>query len=118
MKLYYFGFRTFIISLVSGLILFIFIMIVKLLGDKAFKQESIGGGDIKLITMFGFVFGVRLALVSLVVGSFLAFPYALYCSIKKSNREIPFGPFLITALLFVFIFMEPIKNMLNLLIFW
>ena len=117
LKYYYFGTRTLVISLISGLLMFIFIMVVKFLGDKAFKQESLGGGDIKLITMFGFVFGIRLALVSLVLGSFLAFPYALYCSLQKTNREIPFGPFLVTALLFVFIFMEPIKSFLNLLIF-
>ncbi len=116
LKLYHFGFKTFLISLISGLLMFIFIMLVKLAGDKIFKQESLGGGDIKLITMFGFIFGVRLSLVAVVLGSFLAFPYAVYSSIQKTNKEIPFGPFLITSLLFVFIYMEPIKNLLNLFI--
>lgn len=116
MKLYFFGFDTFAISIASGIIMFIFMIVIKVIGDKMFKQESLGGGDIKLAMFFGFVFGVRLSFVSLVLGSFLAFPYAIYCSLAKSNREIPFGPFLITALLIVFIYMEPIKNFLNIFI--
>lgn len=116
-KLYIFGVRTFIISIASGLIMFMFLYIIKLIGDKWFGQESLGGGDIKLAAFFGFVFGVRLSMVSLVLGSFLAFPYAIFCSFAKTEKEIPFGPFLITALLIVFIYMEPIKELLNLLVF-
>ena len=117
LKLYYFGFDTFTKSIFSGLIMFIFMLIVKLFGDKVFKRESLGGGDIKLVTFFGFVFGIRLSLASLVFGSFFAFPYAIYITLSKKDREIPFGPFLITALLVVFIYMDPIKNFMD-LIFW
>lgn len=116
LKMYFFGFDTFAISIASGIIMFMFMMIIKVIGDKVFKQESLGGGDIKLAMFFGFVFGVRLSFVSLVLGSFLAFPYAIYCSLAKNDREIPFGPFLITALLVVFIYMEPIKNFLNIFV--
>lgn len=117
LKLYFFGFRTFVISVVSGLVMFMFMYIIKLAGDKWFGRESLGGGDVKLSIFFGFVFGVRLAMVSLVLGSFLAFPYALYCSFSENGKEIPFGPFLITGLLIVYMYMEPIKEILNLLIF-
>ena len=97
--------------------MFVFMLLVKLFGDKAFKRESLGGGDVKLVTFFGFVFGVRLSFVSVVLGSFLAFPYAIFCSLSKKNREVPFGPFLILALLIVFIYMEPIKDFLNLFVY-
>ena len=117
LKLYYFGFNTFTRSIYSGLIMFVFMLLVKLFGDKAFKRESLGGGDVKLVTFFGFVFGVRLSFVSVVLGSFLAFPYAIFCSLSKKNREVPFGPFLILALLIVFIYMEPIKDFLNLFVY-
>ena len=113
LKMYYFGFSTFTRSVYSGLIMFIFMLIIKLCGDKAFKRESLGGGDVKLVTFFGFVFGVRLSFVSVVFGSFLAFPYALFLSLAKKDREVPFGPFLILGLLIVFIYMEPIKDFLN-----
>lgn len=117
LKLYFFGFNTFTRSIYSGLIMFIFMLLVKLIGDKVFKRESLGGGDVKLVTFFGFVFGVRLSFISIVLGSFLAFPYAIFTSISKKDREVPFGPFLILALLLVFIYMEPIKEFLNLFVF-
>ncbi len=117
LKLYYFGFPTFTRSIYSGLIMFVFMLVIKALGDKIFKRESLGGGDVKLVTFFGFVFGVRLSFVSVVLGSFLAFPYAMYISLAKKDREVPFGPFLILALLIVFIFMDPIKSFLNLFVY-
>ena len=117
LKLYNYGFDTFTRSIFSGLIMFVVMLLIKLFGDKIFKRESLGGGDIKLVTFFGFVFGVRLSLVSLVFGSFFAFPYALYLSISKKDREIPYGPFLIAALLVVFIYMEPIKEFMDLLVY-
>ena len=117
LKLYYFGFDTLTRSIFSGLIMFIFMILIKLLGDKVFKRESLGGGDIKLVAFFGFVFGVRLSFVAIVFGSFFAFPYAIYITLSKKDREIPFGPFLITALLIVFIYMDPIKEFMDLL-FW
>ena len=112
-KFIFFGFETFLISLCSGLLIFIFMMSIRYIGNKIFKQESIGGGDIKLSVLFGFVLGIRLSIVSLVLGSFLAFPYAIYCSLSSTQKEIPFGPFLISGLYFVFIFMEPINNFLT-----
>lgn len=115
LKYIFFGFEAFLISLCSGFLIFIFMMIVKYLGDKAFKQESIGGGDIKLAMFFGFVLEIRLSILALVVGSFLAFPYAIYCSISDKQKEIPFGPFLVMGLVIVFMFMEPLKYFLNII---
>ena len=115
LKFIFFGFETFWISVCSGLLLLIFMLVVKYIGDKAFKQESIGGGDIKLAVFFGFLLGIRLAIISLVVGSFLAFPYAIYYSLANKQKEIPFGPFLITGLYLVFVFMEPIKSFLSII---
>ena len=37
---------------------------------------------------FGFTLGIRLSFMSLVLGSFLAFPYALYFVIKNKEKEI------------------------------
>ncbi len=114
-KAIFFGFKTFLISLCSGLLIFLFMIIIRALGNKIFKQDSIGGGDIKLAMFFGFVLGVRLSIISLVIGSFLAFPVAVYYTLSKINKEIPFGPFLITGLYLVFIFMEPIKSFLTII---
>lgn len=113
LKFVFWGFETFLISLCSGILILVFMLIIKYIGDRIFKQESLGGGDIKLAVFFGFVLGIRLSIISLVLGSFLAFPYAIYSSLSSKIREIPFGPFLISGLYLVFLFMEPIKSFLT-----
>ncbi len=112
-KTIFFGFRTFMISIISGVCLFLFMYGIKKIGDKLFKANTLGGGDIKLASFFGFCLGVRLSIVSLIMGSLLAFPYAIYTIFSHKEKEIPFGPFLIGALLLVFLFMEPIRSFLN-----
>lgn len=112
LKFLFFGLETFLISFCSGFFLFLFMMFIKWIGDKLFKQESIGGGDVKLSIFFGFLLGIRLSIFSLILGSFLAFPCAVYYSLTNKQREIPFGPFLITGLYFTFLFMEPIRAFL------
>lgn len=100
-------------SIISGLLIFAFMFVIKLIGDKTFKRESLGGGDIKLGAFMGCALGIRLGLTSLVIGSFIALPYATYYVLKKQNKEIPFGPFLILAVLICFIFMSPINHFIN-----
>lgn len=115
MKFAFFGFETFLVSLCSGILIFIFMMIIRYIGNKIFKQESLGCGDIKLSMLFGFMLGIKLSIVSLVIGSFLAFPCAVYYSLTDKSREIPFGPFLVTGLYLVFVFMEPINKFLSII---
>lgn len=116
LKWYYFGFKTFIVSIISGVVLFLFMFIIKLIGDKVFKRESLGGGDIKLAIFFGFTLGIRLSFMSLVLGSFLAFPYALYFVIKNKEKEIPFGPFLMIGMLIIFLLQSLITDFINLIL--
>lgn len=109
------GFEEFLLSLCSGILMFLLFYAIKLIGDKIFKTESLGGGDVKLSMFFGFVVGLRLGIISIIVGSLLAFPVAIYYSFTNGKKEIPFGPFLITGLLIVFIFMEQINSFINVL---
>lgn len=109
-KWYTFGFKTFVESLCAGILIFIFMYSIRYVANKLFKRDSLGGGDIKLSTFFGFLVAIRLSIVSLCLGSFLAFPYAIYYSILDKKKEIPFGPFLILGLFVVFVFMEPINT--------
>ena len=74
------------------------------MGDLVFKKESLGGGDIKLALFIGATLGIKLSLINIVIASFIALPYALYYVITKKEKEVPFGPFLITANLLCFIF--------------
>ena len=115
LKFAFYGFKVFLLSICSGALIFIFMLVVRFIGTKFFKQEAIGGGDIKLAMFFGFVLGLRLSIVSLILGSFLAFPYAIYCSLRGKEREIPFGPFLIMGLDITFLFMTYINNFLSII---
>lgn len=110
LKWVFFGFETFILSLCSGILIFIFMVSIRLIANIVFKRDSLGGGDIKLATFFGFVVAIRLSIVSLCLGALLAFPYAIYYALLDKQKEIPFGPFLILGLYMVFLFMEPINS--------
>ena len=111
------GFNGLIISLLSGLLMFFFMLMVKIVGDKAFKRESLGGGDIKLSLFIGLVLGYKLSFINLVLASFLALPVAFYYLIKLKDREVPFGPFLIISTFIIYIFSTQILDFIDLLIY-
>jgi len=106
LKFIYFGLNPTLFAALSGLIIFTFIFAVKFLGDKVTGRESLGWGDVKLSFFIGIVLGVKLGLTSLIVASLIALPYALITMHVTKQKEIPFGPFLITGLLLVFFFMD------------
>ena len=111
------GFNGLIISLLSGLLMFFFMLMVKIVGDKAFKRESLGGGDIKLSLFIGLVLGYKLSFINLVLASFLALPVAFYYLVKLKDREVPFGPFLIISTFIIYIFSTQILEFIDLLIY-
>ncbi len=80
--------------LLNILIPFVVMYLIKILGDKLFKKESLGGGDIKLMLVFGLVLGYPLALFSIVIASFIALPISLINLIKNNTHELPLGPYL------------------------
>lgn len=116
LKFVYFGFIPCVKSIISGLLFFTFLMIVKFCGDKFFKRESLGWGDIKLSIFIGVLLGLKLGLIALVIGSCIALPYAVYYIAKKQEKEIPYGPFLMLGVYIVFVYMDFITNLLNLLL--
>lgn len=114
-KWIYFGGKAALLALVSGLVLFLAMAFIKFLGDRIFQKESLGGGDIKLSFFMGCVLGIRLGFISLVGASMIALPYAIVVVLSNKNKEIPFGPFLISSLLLTFIFMNQIIELLSVL---
>lgn len=102
--------------LLSGLIMFIILLIVKILGDKGFKQESLGWGDIKLTFLAGMVLGIKLGILYIFLGSFLAFPYAVFVTLRKKEGILPFGPFLVSGLLIIFWNSSFFINLINTLL--
>lgn len=105
------GFSGIANSIINGIIAFTFMFILKKFGDILFKKESMGGGDIKLMFIFGLILGYKIAILTIFLASIIALPIALIIIIKdqKLNNDpdvpetaLPFGPFLvISAILFL-----------------
>ena len=103
-KIMLYGFSNALSAFGSGLLGFILMYGIKLLGDFIFKAESLGGGDIKLFFMLGLVFNFSTLIVILFLSSFFALPYAISIMLMKKDNIVPYGPFIsltaITLLLF------------------
>ena len=89
-------------SLLSGLLLFFLMYFVMWIGSIIFKKECLGGGDVKMMFVFGIVLHPVLGLISIFIGSILALPVSLIFLWKKNDKMIPFGPFLLTSFAFIF----------------
>jgi len=80
-----------------GLFLFFIMYTIMLLGEKMFKRESLGGGDVKMMFVFGLVLDPIVGSLTIFLGSMLALPISLFMYYKYHNNAIPFGPFLLLA---------------------
>ena len=90
-------------KILSGIGAFLTMLFIKYAGDKMFKQDSLGGGDIKMMFVVGLVLGYALSVCNIFLATFIAFPIALFLLISKKNNVIPFGPFLGMAALIIFV---------------
>ena len=75
---------------------------VMLIGNKVLKKESLGGGDIKMMFLFGLVLDPLLGTLTIFLGSLFALPMSLYLMKKNNEKVIPFGPFLLLAFAFIY----------------
>jgi leader peptidase (prepilin peptidase)/N-methyltransferase len=91
------------VGILAGGLLF---LAIAELGDRVFKKESMGGGDVKLAAMLGAFMGWKgvfliLCLASL-LGTIIGLTALALAKDKQAARTIPFGPFLVTAGLITF----------------
>lgn len=100
----------------SGVGAFLAMYAIKILGDKAFKKESLGGGDIKLMFLFGLVIGFPMSICTIFLATFIAFPVALLILFSDKENIIPFGPFLSMAAIILLISKFTLTDILNFLI--
>lgn len=117
LKYFEVGLKNTGIAIIYGIVLFVFMYLIKLLGDKIFKRESLGGGDIKLCFIIGLTLGYygvgfRMSLICIIFSAFLALPYAIASFHLNKKNELPYGPFLIFSLVIIFIFFKKFYNLL------
>ena len=116
LKLFYFGINKTIHSIISGIILFIIMLLVQKLGTLIFKKDALGGGDIKLSFIIGLILDIKLGLCAIILSSFLALPYAVASMYLEKSHQVSYGPFLSGALLIVFFFMDKFNILVNFLL--
>lgn len=109
------GYKVLISSLINGLIAFIIMYLLKVLGDFMFKKESMGGGDIKLMFIFGLVLGAPLAIISIFVGSLIGLPISLILLSKNSEHIVPFGPYLSIGAIIILLLNIDFNTLINFL---
>lgn len=112
----FFGFKQSVINIGHAMGAFLLMLIVKAIGDFIFKKESLGGGDIKLMFLFGLVIGLPMSIVTIFFATFIAFPIAVYVLLKRKDNMIPFGPFLSVAAIILLISKINLNDIINFLI--
>ena len=115
-KYFIVGYPSIVYSLLDGVIAFIFMLLLKLFGDFIFKKESMGGGDIKLMFIFGVMFGYIISIFSVFVAALIGLPVSLILLKKNNSHEIPFGPFLAVAAIIILFTKIDVDTLINFLI--
>jgi leader peptidase (prepilin peptidase)/N-methyltransferase len=91
------------------------LLLVGFLGDRLFKRESMGGGDIKLAALLGAYLGWQQVVFVLISASFLGaligIAGILLSKQVKKTRLIPFGPFLALGAVVSIFFGEYLINL-------
>lgn len=116
LELVFFGLEFTVNKILSGILAFITMYGIKMIGDKMFKKESMGGGDIKLMFLFGIVIGFPLSICDIFLATFIAFPVAIYLLFSRKDSLIPFGPFLAMAAILIHISKVDISSIINFII--
>lgn len=111
-----YGLETTSKNIMFGLLAFLLMYMIKLIGDRLFKKESMGGGDIKLMFLFGLVIGFSLSICDIFLATFIAFPIALFLLVRRKDNMIPFGPFLAMGAILIHISKVNIDSIINFLI--
>ena len=116
LELLFFGLDFAVEKIVAGILAFLTMYMIKLIGDKLFKKESMGGGDIKLMFLFGIVIGYALSLCDIFLATFIAFPVAVFILFSRRDNLIPFGPFLAMGAILIHISKIDFTSIINFLI--
>lgn len=99
-----------------GFIMFLFMFALMKLGNALFKEESLGGGDIKLMGVLGMIFKPLLSVTSLTLAAFLALPGSLYLMITKKDKIMPFGPFIVAAFIIIMFTGIDVRDIIDFLV--
>lgn len=109
------GIKEGFIAIGSGILLFAIMYFIMFLGNLAFKRESLGGGDVKLMFLSGLTLHPLVGIFSIFLASVLALPVSLVLLYTNKDHVMPFGPFIAIAILILFYMKIDINQILSLL---
>ncbi len=109
------GIKDTLIAIGSGLLSFGVMYAIMKLGNLAFKRESLGGGDVKLMFISGLTLHPLLALFSIFLSSILALPTSILLLHTNKEHVLPFGPFIALAILILYFMKIDITQVLSVL---
>ena len=89
--------------LLDAFVMFLIMYIIKMLGDLVFKKESLGGGDVKMMSFVALLLGYKISIIVIFIASFLALPISIYNAYKKNEAMLPFGPYLAISSIILFL---------------
>lgn len=98
-----------------GLIIFLLMYLIMIIGKLIFKEECLGGGDVKLLFVLGMTCPLVLSLFGIALSSFIALPVSLIIYISNRDKKIPFGPFLVGGFLIILLFKIDTKKVFDFL---
>ena len=96
--------KTALILFLSGIFLFVLMYLIMKFGNYLFKKESLGGADIKLMFLVGLILKPVEGIFCIFLASIIALPISSIRILKDKNNVIPFGPFIIVALIIIILF--------------
>lgn len=98
------GLKNGLIQLGSGILTFLVMYIIMLIGNFLFKKETLGGADIKLMFISGLVLHPILGIFVIFLASSIALPASILVYVVNKEHMIPFGPFIVAAIILLFLF--------------
>ena len=96
-------------TLIGGAIGYFLIWIIIFLYKKIRNIEAMGLGDAKLLSGFGFLFGLKSVFIILFVASIIGLAYSvpkLFTGKSSLKTAIPFGPFLIISAIVYYLYLS------------
>src|SRR5436190_726281 len=101
------GVQGFLQALLGAAVGFVLLWLVGMAGTWVFKEEAMGGGDVKMMAMVGSFVGWHGVLLTVFAGAALGSLIFVPLSIKK-KRLVPFGVFLAVGAVVAFVFGDAI----------
>ncbi|MCK4249558.1 MAG: prepilin peptidase [Candidatus Omnitrophica bacterium] len=89
----YSGFQSVLGALAGGGSIYL----IGVAGTLAFKKESMGGGDVKLMAMLGAFMGWKMVLLTFFIAPFFGSVVGIIMKIKTKAEIMPYGPYLSLA---------------------